>query len=298
MPIAFKLGAIGHPCCPCGTTCAPTTICVFGCNATPIENAAVAIPSLGLSCTTDATGCCTMAIPSAGTRTVTVTPPSALPEVLSSRYNNASVSRSLLCGGTNNITLTAKTGYCCTTCFEHPIPTTLSYNFDGVTGTFSPCSGNVTLCLNKAATGITYPFNQCLTALSSDPCTIGSVTSGAKLHIFIAGGGADCTIIQETDCGTDCTSLDGTCTNLDAPYFTAHCSGSTYVPGNFVSVCGCIWLELPGSTPHYGQNGTCSQNLSLGTGNSVPVNISANFSNPGGNNCECFPLFNNVMITE
>ncbi len=126
----LSLGGIGSPCC-CGG-CAPIKFCLTNaCGGGPCSNVTVTVGSV--SGTTDSTGCVTLSGLSAGTSTVTT---SGNP-----RYTDTSGAYTLVCGGTLTISdIPTGSGYNCSGCFVEPIPSTLHYNFDGVTGTITGVS--------------------------------------------------------------------------------------------------------------------------------------------------------------
>ena len=86
-------------CCGCSASCT-TTICVTGCNATPLSGASVTIRSGGATVasgtTTSPAGCVTLTIPSAGSYTVVVS---------ATGFTTDTSTQSLACGGTTTIAL-------------------------------------------------------------------------------------------------------------------------------------------------------------------------------------------------
>ena len=277
--MSFTNGDIGG--CACCPTCT-VQISLQSCpNLVVQDGVTVAIPSLGLSAVTGLTGTVTFNI-TPGTYTITT---SGNP-----RYTNTSASHALTCGQHLFITLSPGTGYACHGCFNGPVPNTLNYSMDGVTGTFTLSGGTANFCVTQpSANLLTYPFLQCVSSFATNPCTT-TTGPGAKFAIDFSA----CTLEQQTWCGTDCNNTDATCTGQVNNQFVSSCTH--FVP-NFTSTgpCDCIWFDTS-SVNHFGTTSLSSQSVSFGTGLSVPVNLTLTFTSIPLE--ACYPLFVTCDIFE
>lgn len=277
----------------------PFQLCVQGCNLRPLAGATISIPAIPFTATTDATGCATLPV-NPGGYLVNISK--------GDRYTTQSQQMNITCGGATTVNLAAAPGYCCNSCFLDPIPNTLHYSLDGVGGTWNPCAGNLTVCLNKpAGNTITYPSLQCDQFYAEDPCNYGGGNAGAKVTLaFACDGGGLSSFTQLTDCGVGCSDASTTnnCLGQLGSYYSAVCGSSdpnSYQAGPLLGPCSCIWIERVPPGPqniHFGANGSCTYGVPLASGNPVPVNITINFPPGDIGMCACFPLFNTLTITE
>ena len=181
-------------CCGSGCSTGSHTINVKGCNSSNKSGASVSVTGPGgfsTSGTTDGSGNFTFSYVGypAGSYSYSVS---------ATRYNTATGSVTLSCGGsgTTNLTLTAASGYVCSACCNDPIATTLSFTTPyGTTITLTYSAGSWTGTSVESITcqddfGLQTPgtvtFNWTMTAASCGPrapataCNLEVVCDGAS----------------------------------------------------------------------------------------------------------------------
>jgi hypothetical protein len=253
----FSLGSIGAGSCCCGGCM--TTICVTGC-AAPIGagdtvNVLQGTDTVGTG-TTSSSGCCTVTIPSAGSRTVQVIDPNFGTKT----FDDVS----LTCGGKTTVSLGGEptNGTCCDNCI---FPDTLF-----VTDAFQ----TATLTFNGTRWLGCYVINSLTPGFSDCDCTGTAGTSSTLVTYGVQCNGPQITVsrgISTCNVGNNycfgdldlpgCTvcSSEGTCDQSVA-------CGSDSDPVN-ISPCGDFSVSVP--MPPMIIEGRCA--LDPGLGDSVSV---------------------------
>ncbi len=293
---AFLLGGIGggsNPCC-CSPTDCEVTICLHGCGGAAAKNVTVTIKSGATVITSGVTGsngCVTLTIPAAGVYTIVT---SGQP-----RYGVFSGARTLSCNGNVSLSLSPASGYVCSPCFNEPIPTTLNYTADGISGSFA-YSSTVGLCLTKNISGVMTPFGggDCSGTTTTNPCTIGTSDVCAQISLFFnsvppTGGPPICGGQEAWNVSTDCDqTVAPTINPTNYPYylFTACPTCPAISNGIFIPQ----WLEVGVACRGYAGHPNASL-ITYSSPQNVPVNITLTFPNALGG---FVPLFSAITITE
>ncbi len=224
--MGFSLGGIANgagganPCC-CGGSCTTKICCLSPCGSgNPGTAITVTIKSGATtisSGTVGSDGCVTLSIPHTGSYTVTTTG--------NARYGNTTGTYTLNCGGTQDIALSAGTGYSCQCGWTEPVPRFLTVTGGGATTTWDTNTTAFTLSPtigNYLATNI---FGNCTGSVHVNSCTTGAGT----LNVHFSINRVNCTVQETWGPATDCMEI-APCTPVSYPYYQDVASINGLVP--------------------------------------------------------------------